>query len=186
MTTDIPPTIETQALAALALDLQGSSPDCLKFFAALFASHDPILKVRRAFASEGVLESTLQSRFGRASLPSPKQYVDQAILVRLRGAAAAHPQWSFARLSAEFGASSPQSFGRFIRRVTGETSTEWLGQSTPEEELESFRASLILPYVETLRSFHPFDRSADRKPPLKRKTIERIRAGLEKYMGSKP
>lgn len=150
------PTIETQALAALAIDLAGCPAGCLRFFAALFASPDPLLKVHpRLSIDMGVGGSTLMSRFARAGLPAPKAYVLGALFVRLRGAHEANPR-PLVQLANSFDASSPQSLGRTVRQATGLTLSEFLAAGTAIDQLAVFRESLVASHIEKLRTFSPY------------------------------
>src|SRR5439155_6821627 len=74
--------MQRRALSQLAVDLNGSSVDCWRFFEALFTAPPQVVTVRAFSDYLGVLPSTLMSRFFRAKLPAPKQYLAIARLVR--------------------------------------------------------------------------------------------------------
>src|SRR5436853_613989 len=74
--------IQRQALSQLAIDLSGVPQDCWLFFEALFTSPSRVATVRLLADELDVLPSTLMSRFFRARLPAPKQYLASARLVR--------------------------------------------------------------------------------------------------------
>ncbi len=67
--------IQREALGRLAVDLAGVSPDCWRFFEALFLLPARVSTIRALARRLGVLPSTLMSRFFRARLPAPKQYL---------------------------------------------------------------------------------------------------------------
>ena len=74
--------IQREALSQLAIDLSGVSRDCWRFFEALFLVPPRICTVRAFARRLDVLPSTLMSRFFRAQVPAPKQYLAIARLVR--------------------------------------------------------------------------------------------------------
>jgi AraC-like DNA-binding protein len=146
--------VERMALGQLALDLVGVPSDCWRFFEALFAAGARITTVRTLAGHLQVLPSTLMSRFFRAHLPAPKQYLATARLVR-----AAHlfenPGLSVASVSNVLDYSSPQSFGRHVRAMLGITAVEFRRRYTGQRMLDHFREDLIVPYLQTLRVFTP-------------------------------
>jgi AraC-like DNA-binding protein len=52
--------------------------------------------------------------------------------------------------------SSPQSFSRHVKSVTGMTGREFRERITLGSALDDFAMQLILPYRATFRTFHPF------------------------------
>ena len=74
--------IQRHALGQLAIDLSGVPQDCWRFFEALFLAPPRVSTVRVLARRLDVLPSTLMSRFFRARLPAPKQYLATARLVR--------------------------------------------------------------------------------------------------------
>lgn len=132
---------------------RGECPEgCVRFFATIF---EPRANSAKTIAARlGVVPSTLMSRFFRAGLPSPKRYATFARLVW-----AAHfaetTDASYRAIAYRLGASSPQSFGRTLRTFVGMTATEFRGAFTGRAMLDEFRARLVAPYVDTLRSFDP-------------------------------
>lgn len=146
--------IERLALGQLALDLVGVPPDCWRFFEALFSAGARITTVRTLASHLQVLPSTLMSRFFRARLPAPKQYLATARLIR-----AAHlfenPGLSVASVANVLDYSSPQSFGRHVRTMLGLTAVEFRRRFTGQRMLDHFRGELIVPHLATLRIFTP-------------------------------
>lgn len=98
--------------------------------------------------------STLLSRFFRAGLPSPKRYV---ALARLTWAAwlGEQPGLSLSAIAYRLDASSPQSFHRMVRTLTGRSASEFRRMTTGAAMLDQYRAELVLPYREILRVFDP-------------------------------
>lgn len=105
-------------------------------------------------ASLGVCASTLTSRFYRVGLPSPKRYVAYARLVWAARLGEA-PGVSIAAIAHRLDASSPQSFGRTVRTQVGVTASTFRRQYDGATMLARFRAELIEPYRDALRTFDP-------------------------------
>ena len=125
----------------------------------LEASFSPrIVTAKKVATSLGVPSSTLTSRFFRAGLPSPKQYVARARLVW-----AAHlgesPGLSINAIAQRMDASSPQSFGRMVRILLGVTAAEFRRRFDGAAMLTQFRADMIDPYWDIFRTFDPITAS---------------------------
>lgn len=124
----------------------------------------------------GVLPSTLMSRFFRAALPSPKQYVAYARLV-WAAYLAESPGMSMVAIADRLNASSAQSFHRTVRALMGMSAAQFRQSYTGTRMLESFRACLVTPYRETLRTFDPLAQSAtwipSRRVPSRHEGFER-------------
>lgn len=146
--------IERLALGQLSLDLTGASPDCWRFFEALFTTGVRATTVRGLADYLRVLPSTMMSRFFRANLPSPKQYLSMARLVRA-AQLFENSGLSVASVSNMLDYSSPQSFGRHVRTLLHVTAVQFRQRYTGLRMLEHFREMLILPHLETLRTFNP-------------------------------
>lgn len=112
--------------------------------------------VRRLTSRLGTRPSTLMSRFNRAELPSPKNYLAS---VRLLHAAHLFESrgLSIADVSYRMDYSSPQSFGRHLRTMLGVTSSEFRARFPFPEALARFIALMITPYAATWRTFHPLE-----------------------------
>lgn len=94
------------------------------------------------------------SRFWRAGMASGKRFVAWARLVwdaRL----GEMPGLSVSATALRLDASSPQCFGRMVRTLTGLTAAEFQRRFDGAAMQERFRATLIEPYSETLRTFDP-------------------------------
>nr|MBA3258655.1 helix-turn-helix domain-containing protein [Gemmatimonadales bacterium] len=101
-----------------------------------------------------VRPSTLMSRFARAGLPSPKNYLSAIRLLH-----AAHlfeiSGLSVADVAYRLEYSSPQSFGRHLRAMLGVTALEFRKRFPFPVALERFVGLMIEPYREVWREFHP-------------------------------
>jgi AraC-like DNA-binding protein len=94
------------------------------------------------------------SRFARAGLPSPKNYLSA---VRLLHAAYLFEAGglSVADVAYRLEYSSPQSFGRHLRAMLGVTALEFRRRFPFPLALERFVALMVEPYREAWRDFHP-------------------------------
>jgi AraC-like DNA-binding protein len=146
--------ISRLALTQLAADLTGAHPDCCHFFEILFTLPGGIGTIRSLSRHLGVIPSTLMSRFFRANLPAPKQYLATARLVRA-AQLFENPGLSVANVANRLDYSSPQSFGRHIRGLIQMTAVEFRQKYDGEGMLRRFRDDLVLPYLPTLRNFSP-------------------------------
>lgn len=101
-----------------------------------------------------VRPSTLMSRFSRAGLPSPKNY-----LAAIRLLHAAHlfeaAGLSVADVAYRLEYSSPQSFGRHLRAMLGVTALEFRRRFPFPQALERFITLMLEPYLEVWRTFRP-------------------------------
>jgi AraC-like DNA-binding protein len=146
--------IQREALGRLAVDLTGVSRDCWRFFEALFLLPPRVGTIRGLARRLDVLPSTLMSRFFRARLPAPKQYLATARLVRA-ARLFENPGFSVANVANHLDYSSPQSFGRHIRMLMRMTAVQFREQYDGEGMLEFFRQELVLPHVDKLRELRP-------------------------------
>lgn len=146
--------MQRRALSQLGVDLAGASTDCWRFFEALFTAPPQIVTIRGFSRFLGVLPSTLMSRFFRAKLPAPKQYLAAARLVRA-ARLFENPGFSVANIANHLDYSSPQSFGRHVRTVLGLTAVQFRRQYDGAAMLLHFRESLVLPYLSELRALKP-------------------------------
>jgi len=142
------------AVLQISADLTDASPDCRHFFEVLFTLPSGIGTVRSLSRHLGILPSTLMSRFFRARLPAPKRYLATARLVRA-AQLFENPGLSIANVANRLDYSSPQSFGRHVRSLTGITAAELREKYDGEGMLQRFREDLIIPYLVTLRGFSP-------------------------------
>jgi AraC-like DNA-binding protein len=101
-----------------------------------------------------VRPSTLMSRFARAGLPSPKNYLAAIRLV--------HASYLFetaglsvADVSYRLEYSSPQSFGRHLRAMLGLTALEFRHRFPFAVALRRFIELMVIPYQGIWVTFHP-------------------------------
>jgi AraC-like DNA-binding protein len=150
--------IQRQAISMLALDLSAVPPDCWRFFEALFLVPPRVSTVRMLAQRLDVLPSTLMSRFFRAELPAPKQYLACARLVRA-ARLFENPGFSVANIANHLDYSSPQSFGRHVRTIMHMTAVEFRDQYDGEGMLQHFRETLVIPHLGRLQQLHPLSPS---------------------------
>jgi AraC-like DNA-binding protein len=150
--------IQRQAISQLALDLAAVPQDCWRFFEALFLAPPRVSTVRMLARRLDVLPSTLMSRFFRAQLPAPKQYLASARLVRA-ARLFENPGFSVANVANHLDYSSPQSFGRHVRTIMHMTAVEFRDQFDGEGMLQHFRETLVLPHLDRLRHLRPLSPS---------------------------
>ena len=146
--------IQRLALGVLATDLAGSPDDCWRFFESIFQATPRIATIRALSRHLGVLPSTLMSRFFRAKLPPPKRYLAMARLTRA-ARLFENPGLSVANVANHLDYSSPQSFGRHVRSLLHLTAVQFRERYDGDRMLGRFREELVLPHLETLRSFTP-------------------------------
>ena len=148
--------IQREALGALAIDLSSVHRDCWRFFEALFAASPRVSTVRMLARELDVLPSTLMSRFYRARLPAPKQYLAAARLVRA-ARLFENPGFSVANVANHLDYSSPQSFGRHVRTIMQLTAVQFRERYDGEGMLQHFRDALVLPHLGRLRELRPLN-----------------------------
>jgi AraC-like DNA-binding protein len=146
--------LQRTALGQISSDLSGASVDCWRFFELLFSHTPQIHTIRQLSRQLNILPSTLMSRFFRAHLPPPKKYLSVARLIRA-AKLFENPGLSVASVANYLDYSSPQSFGRHVRTIMNMSPVSFRETYDGAGMLQYFRAELVLPYVETLRSFRP-------------------------------
>lgn len=146
--------IHRVAIARVEGDLGDVPPGCRRFFQVLFSLAPRVRTVRILCCELHVVPSTFMSRFFRARLPAPKQYLSTA---RLMCAARLfeNPGLSVAAVANELDYSSPQAFGRHLRALLRMNATEFRERYDGEGMLQLFRDELVLPHVARLRTFDP-------------------------------
>lgn len=147
--------IQRPILEALA----GSPPDNRLFFEAMIRLAPETVSVRQLAGQLELRPSTLMSRFGRAGLPSPKNYLSgvrllhAALLFESRGL-------SVADVAYRLEYSSPQSFGRHLRAMLGITATEFRRRHPFPSALDRFMDRMINPYEKIWPTFRPLGGAA--------------------------
>jgi AraC-like DNA-binding protein len=167
--------IQRQAISQLALDLSAVPQDCWRFFEALFLSPPRVSTVRLLARRLEVLPSTMMSRFFRAKLPAPKQYLATARLVRA-ARLFENPGFSVSNVANHLDYSSPQSFGRHVRTIMHMTAVEFRDQYDGEGMLQYFRETLVLPHLDRLRNLRPLSPSWTAAYPKRRRAAAKSRA----------
>lgn len=141
--------------------LPDMASDLRHFFRVLVHDAPRTSTVRGMVSALGVKPSTLNSRFVRAGLPSPKDYL---VATRLLYVAAMFDEerMTVGTVAYRLQYASPQSLGRHIRAQLGITPSEFRSRHPFNGCLERFLGSLIRPYVSTLTTFDPVRSNAHR------------------------
>ncbi len=103
-----------------------------------------------------VRPSTLMSRFARAGLPSPKNYLAAVRLLHASYLFEASGL-SVADVSYRLEYSSPQSFGRHLRAMLGVTAIEFRKRFPFPLAVNRFIELMIAPYTHVWKTFHPLE-----------------------------
>ena len=146
------------------LDAMGELPlDARLFFEALVRLAPETPTVRLLTERLAVRPSTLMSRFGRAGLPSPKNYL---AAVRLLHAALLFETngLSVADVAYRLEYSSPQSFGRHLRATLGITACEFRRRFAFPKAIAHFVERMVRPYAPIWPEFHPLAAAAWEQP----------------------
>ncbi|HJU76165.1 MAG TPA: helix-turn-helix domain-containing protein [Gemmatimonadaceae bacterium] len=146
--------LERAAMAMLNSELPSAPGGNVRFFEVVFRRHGGARTVRQLADVLSICASTLMSRFFRAKLPPPKQYL---ALARLTHAARLleNPGASVSSVANSLDYSSPQSFGRHLQLFLQLTPREFRRRYDGDGMLECFRAELVAPYKEQLQAFDP-------------------------------
>lgn len=126
-----------------------------RFFESLVVLAPRTTNARLLCKRLNVCASTFTSRFFRSCLPSPKRYlsairlVHAAALLQVRGL-------SIGDVAYRLDFSSPQSFSRHVKAVTGMTGGEFRERVSFRAALDDFASQMILPHRTKFRTFHPF------------------------------
>lgn len=137
------------------LEALGAAPPDTRLFVEAMIRLAPDTPTVAALAERlYVRPSTLMSRFARAGLPSPKNYL---AAVRLLHAAHLFESsgLSVADVAYRLEYSSPQSFGRHLRAMLGVTALEFRRRFPFPLALERFVRLMVEPYVDAWSGFHP-------------------------------
>lgn len=143
-------------LAPLLEALPDLSSDARLFLELLVRTAPETPSVRPLTRRLNLKPSTLMSRFARAGLPSPKNYL---AAVRLLYAAQFFEGGgrSIADVAYRLDCSSPQSFGRTLRSTLGIPPSEFRRRFSFPTALDRFLAHLVVPYREAWGRFRPLD-----------------------------
>lgn len=134
--------------------LADAPADARLFLEAMIRLAPELPTVSRLARRLAVRPSTLMSRFARAGLPSPKNYL---AAVRLLHAAHLFESGglSVADVAYRLEYSSPQSFGRHVRAMLGLTAVEFRRRFPFPVALDRFTRHMLEPYKHIWRAFHP-------------------------------
>lgn len=160
--------IQREALSQLADDLTAVPSDCWRFFEATFLAPPGVSTTRVLAKRLAVLPNTLMSRFFRAGLPGPKQYLAMARLVRA-ARLFENPGFSIVNVANHLDYSSPQCFGRHVRTWMDLTALQFRERYDGLGMLQHYRDTLIRPHIDTLREFRPLSPSWG--PAANRRTL---------------
>jgi AraC-like DNA-binding protein len=129
-------------------------PDLRHFLETLICGAPRFATVRSLAPAIGVRETTLVSRFVRAGLPTPKQYL---VATRLLYVAAMFDEerMTVGTVAYRLRYTSPQSLGRHMRLELGITPSEFRTRHPFNAWLERYVATVVRPYVAVLRNFDP-------------------------------
>jgi AraC-like DNA-binding protein len=125
----------------------------LRFIAAAFLG-DAVM-VRDIALQGGAHPSAFTGRFYRAKLPSPRRYIEMGFIARFAYLAET-TSWSVHAIARSIEASSPQSLGRMIKRLTGLSPVQWRLENGLASVLADFSTRLIKAHLRALRHFDPF------------------------------
>ena len=141
-------------LARIIPALDGATPGSRLFFHTLIRLAPTVGTVRALARRLNVRPSTFMSRFFRATLPSPKRYLAATRLVYATALFESRGL-SIADVAYRLSYSSPQSFGRHVRALSGLTAGAYRAAWTFDDALHDFCDRLIVPYRPIFRAFHP-------------------------------
>lgn len=136
--------------------LAEAPPECRLLFEAMVRLAPVISSVRGLARHLRLVPSTLMSRFHRARIPSPKNYLAAIRLVHAASLLET-PGLSLADAAYRLDFSSPQSFGRHLKAMLGCTAGEFRQRFPFDVCLERFLDLLIIPYRERLCRLHPLN-----------------------------
>jgi AraC-like DNA-binding protein len=174
---------QRSVLGQLTIDLAGVPTDCWQFFETIFTCSPRLGNVRLLARHLDVTASTLMSRFFRAGVPTPKRYLAMARLVRA-ARLFENSGFSIANVANHLDYSSPQSFGRHVRTLLHITAGEFRERYDCATMFARFRADLILPYIEALRTLRPLTAPAGWASGSAKS--RRLRSGSWHHDGSQP
>ena len=151
------------AMIAIEAELGDATIGCKRFLLETFAS--TTAKVNDLASRLNVVPSTLMSRFQRARLPSPKQYLRYARLVRAAFLGEARGR-SCSEIAHQVNASSPQSFGRSVRLLMRMSVVQFRYSFNGDAMVRIYLRDMITPHREILRSFDPIILTGERNRGL--------------------
>jgi len=144
--------------------LREASPETRHFFAYLIRSARTVRTARTLSRRLGIVPSTFLSRFDRARLPSPRVLLCSVRLLFAK-ALLEDPRRSLATVAYQLQYSSPQSFGRHVRRMLQMALGELRRNMTFAELAEHFVEHLIVKHIRVYTTFDPLGSTVDLHTP---------------------
>jgi len=146
-------------LGPLLEALPGITPDARLFLEAMVRLAPSTPAVREVARQLGIGPSTLMSRFQRAELPSPKNYLSALRLLHASQLFAGGGL-SVADVAYRLEYSSPQSLSRHLRGTLGITASEFRRRFPFELAIQRFLDEMVVPHRERWAGFHPLAMTA--------------------------
>lgn len=146
--------VDQQCLDAIRAEVGEMPPEGWRFFEAIFVRAERVATIRTLAMRLGILPSTLMSRFHRAGLPAPKQYLCYARLLRA-ARLLEDPGHSIAGVANALHYSSPQSFGRHVQTLLGLRAGAFRARYDFAAMRERFLDDLVRPHRDVLRRLRP-------------------------------
>jgi len=146
--------VEDAVVKRLRKQSREMNDECWVFFQTLFRTSRYVASIRELAEHLEILPSTLMSRFYRVGLPTPKRYLATMRLVRA-AYLFENAGFSIANVANHLDYSSPQSFGRHIRKTMRMTALEFRHQYDGTQMLDLFEQKLISPYNGIFEQFRP-------------------------------
>lgn len=149
----------TTILRRVVAEIAEMKPDLRHFLEILVYSAPRAPTVRALAPAIGVRVSTLVSRFVRAGLPTPKQYL---VATRLLYVVAMFDEegMTVGTVAYRLRYASPQSLGRHMRQELGITPSEFRSRHPFNAWLDRYIGTVVGPFVTILRTFDPVRGSA--------------------------
>jgi AraC-like DNA-binding protein len=138
------------------------TPDLRHFLEVLIYGAPRASTIRALAPAVGVRVTTLVSRFVRAGLPTPKQYLVATRLVYV-AAMFDEERMTVGAVAYRLRYASPQSLGRHLRLELGITPSEFRARYPFNVWLDRYIATVVSPFVAILRTFDPVRGTAHSK-----------------------
>ena len=147
-------TAVARVVTAIIPALEEPSHQSRSFFEALIRVAPETTTVRSLCRVLSVHPSTMMSRFLRAGLPSPRQYLSWARLVHAAGLLE-DKGLSLADVAYRLDHSSPQSFGRHVKLLMGCTANQYRNTYDFDKTADMFLKKMVTPYRYVFNTFEP-------------------------------
>lgn len=146
--------VTARIIEVVLQELRASRPNCRRLFSLLVQKAPEISTARELAELFRISSSTLNSRFFRAGLPSPKEYLARVRLAHAAGYFESR-QTSIADVAYRLRYSSPQSFGRHVTSMLGMTAGELRGSMGFSDAIKALRSTMFAKYAAALETFEP-------------------------------